>query len=298
MSPGAYRRIHTARLWSSEMRTFRRRDRNAHDGLVYLLTGPASNFIGLYRLPMEWAAHDLCVSAPRFRRIIKALVDMMYATYDESASVVYVPLALEMDPISTEQQALGAVRQIESLPPTSLVSQFRADILRRLPSVKKPEALRPLLEFLGVVPEKGQGAPGLTPPVTPLQTSGPTRTPSPSPSPSPSGDNTTGGRRKHGDLPDVLSQIFQSRNVSTNTIPTVPLTEAERVYDEFILPMTGEVHMRDQWLKALRHPGAIEAVEQAANALNGANGQGEIRKPGAFLWAKFQEILGDSGVRQ
>ncbi len=106
------------------MRALRRQHRDAHDLLLYLLTCPEGNFIGLAPVPLAHVAGDICWPEARVRRALEILDAERLACYDFEAQVAYLPLVLEWQPIETERQAKGAIRRLDALPATVLIERF------------------------------------------------------------------------------------------------------------------------------------------------------------------------------
>jgi hypothetical protein len=269
---GEYRRIGTAKLWhGSSMRALRQKSRDGHDMLIYCLTCPMGNYAGIFVLPVAYASEDLRWSKARILRALQLLAGDGHIHYDPGASVVYLPQVLEWDPAGQERQFAGIVRRLESLPETPLTAIFKADLLNR-GLVKYGEKARPLLEYFGLTPVRQQSHTD----ETPTQAQAPSQAHTQAQAPT-----APGAEGNYPKLP--------VRGNGNGRTDGPPLTEAERFFEEVLLPLTNEPHHRDEWLRALQEPGAMEAAESAADALNGALGRGGVRNPGAFVWKKFQE---------
>jgi hypothetical protein len=270
---GEYRRIGTAKLWhGGEMRALRQKSRDAHDMLTYLLTCPQGNYAGIFTLPIAYAAEDLLWSKVRVQRALDLLAAERHIHHDASACVVYLPQVLEWDPAGQERQFAGIVRRLQSLPKTSLVETFKADQLKR-GLAEYGERARPLLEYLGLTPMRQQFH------------SNQTATQAPSPSQAQTQAQAHTAPRTKRDY-----SLISSRGNGNGPTDVPPLTRAERLWEDVLFPLTNEPHLREQWLKVLQDPGALEAAESAADALRGALTRGDVRNPGAFLWSKFREL--------
>ncbi len=275
MSGGEFRRIGTAKLWhGAQMRDLRRKSRDGHDMLTYLLTCPQGNYAGIFTLPVAYAVEDLRWAKARVLRALELLATDGHIHYDPGASVVYLPQVLEWDPAGQERQFAGIVRRLQSLPETPLVGIFKADLLKR-GLADYGERARPLLEHFGLTPVRQQSH------------SNQTSTQAPSPSQAHTQAQAPTAPRADGDYP-----LISSRGNGDRRTDAPPLTRAEQLWENVLLPITREPHRREDWLKALRDPGAVEAAESAASAVNAvlARGGGDLRSPAAFLWAKFQEL--------
>lgn len=279
MSGGEYRRISTAKVWyEPRMRTLRQKSRDGHDMLLYLLTCPQGNYAGIFTLPLAYAVEDLRWSRRRVMRALNLLTTDGHIHYDPDASVVYLPQVLLWDPAGQEKQFAGIARRLESLPDTPLKATLKADLLKR-GLANFGEKARPLMEYFGLIPMRQQ--------------SHSNQTATQSQSPSPSQSHTQAQAQAH----TVGAEDNPMISVRGNGDGRTPLTKAEQFWENEILPLTGELHLRDKWLAQLRVPGALEAARLAVDALNGADGRGEVRNVGAFIWAKFQEIQASQGVR-
>jgi hypothetical protein len=264
------------------MRALRRRSRDAHDLLVYLVTCPHSNLVGMFSLSPAHAAADLCWPARKLTAALAELEADEVAFYDVTAEVIYVPAILQWQPIATDKQAEGAVRRLEGLPETALIDRLRQDLLRQ-GYADATERTRPLLEFLGLTPPVTQT---VRHPVRQAVTGG---TPSPSPSPSQTQTQTqapapTGNGPLRGTI-DAQSLAIRGRDGT-------PRTAIERLVEDRILPLTREPHRRDEWLKELAAPGAVELVITAIERTEAAAESGGLQNPAAFLWATYRGLRG------
>ncbi len=255
---------------------------------MYLVTCPHGNSVGLFPLALPYVAEDLQWSAREVDRAFAALEAEGLAYFDPDAGVVYVPAILTWDPISTEAQARGAVRRLSALPQTPLIERLGRDLLPRV-HVMNPNSLRPLLEYLGMEETLTAVSPPSDPHPTPRQTG--TQSQSHSHSPSQSQSRRDDGEEITAGEPRIVTSHTRNIDAINGTDVPAPRTPAEELVDDLILPTTREFYRRDEWLKALRSPGALKAVEKAWGILNAAKSHAEIRNPGAFLWAKFRELV-------
>ncbi len=294
MSGGEFRRVASLRLWSDgKMRALRRRNRDAHELVVYLVTCPHANLVGLFALSPAHAVADLCWTRSRFPKALAVLQAEGLAFYDGATEIVYTPLILDWQPISTQAQAEGAVRRLQALPPVpSLLDRLRQDLVAR-GQVEVSEKVRPLLEYLGLTPRQAPVQPTVTPPVrqgTPSHSPSPSHshTQGPSHSPSPSHSSAQVGPEAH----DGSGSPFQSSGRDrTDGHLEPPRTKAEEIFEDCIAPVTRELHRRDEWLRVLNSPTACAAAMIAAGETREAVRLGQARNPGAYLWRCFQNRL-------
>jgi hypothetical protein len=137
---GRYRKIYT-RLW-------------LHSGFVglndaekvvafYLLTGPQTNRIGLYRLSPATAAEDLETSAEAFRKRLVTVCTSLGWLYDAKARVFYIPSFLKWNPPVNVNVANGITNDLSDLPDCAFIDAF-AENLEGIPEAFREAFLKGL----------------------------------------------------------------------------------------------------------------------------------------------------------
>jgi hypothetical protein len=91
---------------------------------VYLLTCPHRRTEGLYLLPKGYIMGDLGWSPERLEEPLAELVAKGFIDYDEEASVVLVCKALKWQAPANPNGVKAAIKQVEELPETRLLTDF------------------------------------------------------------------------------------------------------------------------------------------------------------------------------
>ncbi len=115
------------RAWSNETKLL----------AIYLLSSPHSNMLGLYVLPLQYAAYDLDMTIEQVKKGMAELDS--FCEYDPTTSVVLVYKFLQYNIIKNPNQAKGAVTKLYDLPETTLFKQFRNSLINSCATVEKPE---------------------------------------------------------------------------------------------------------------------------------------------------------------
>lgn len=89
---------------------------------LYLLTCPHRNMAGLYYLPREYMQADLGWDAGSLRGALDALWRDDFVRYDDDAQVVLILNALAYDAPDNPNQIKAAMKQLEELPETPLLT--------------------------------------------------------------------------------------------------------------------------------------------------------------------------------
>lgn len=105
-----------ARNWTDDMKQFG----------AYLLTNEHRTLEGLYRLPVAYAGADLDWASERVLRALERLIQDGFAAYDDSAQVVFICKALKRYQPKSDRHITGAIRNLQTLPPTPLLQHFQA----------------------------------------------------------------------------------------------------------------------------------------------------------------------------
>jgi hypothetical protein len=94
----------------------------------YLLTGPQTNRIGLYRLSPAQAAEDLGTTVEPFRKRLATVCVAFGWLFDADARVMYIPSWWRWNPPSNENVTRGSLKDLNDLPPCGLVEAFARNI--------------------------------------------------------------------------------------------------------------------------------------------------------------------------
>jgi hypothetical protein len=78
-------------FWTGETgRKIRAMGRDAQVAALYLMTGPCSNMIGLFYLPLPTVCHEIGLSREGVLAILRSLFEGGFCEYDEAEEVVFV----------------------------------------------------------------------------------------------------------------------------------------------------------------------------------------------------------------
>lgn len=122
---------------------------------MYLFTSPHSNMIGLYRLPLGYAADDLKWTAQRFDKPFRELLRQGLFEWDEPTKLLFVVNFLEHDGLDNPNQTKAAIKVINELPKNPLFSS----LLKKFEPIAKPFN-EPFLERLRERLQEWYGKPG------------------------------------------------------------------------------------------------------------------------------------------
>jgi hypothetical protein len=126
---GRYRKVRTA-IWSNA--DFLALDEATKLDVFYLLTGPQTNRIGLYRLSPAGAAEDLGTSIETFRERLGNVCQTFGWTFDATARVLWIPSWWKFNPPENANVLKGCLADLADVPQTPLASDF-ADNIDPLP---------------------------------------------------------------------------------------------------------------------------------------------------------------------
>lgn len=135
-----YTRVES-RFWQDEK--MRAVSDDARHLMLYLLTSPHRNIIGLYFLPSPYACFDLGWSEERFKKGLHELLRVGCVKYDENTHVVIVQNYLKHNPLENPNQVKSAIEKLDEIPQTPLFNDFLAIIEK----FDKP-FMKPLVERL------------------------------------------------------------------------------------------------------------------------------------------------------
>ena len=135
-----YTRVES-RFWQDEkMRTV---SDDARYLMLYLLTSPHRNILGLYFLPFPYACFDLGWDEKRFKKALEELLKTGGIAYDALSHVVLVKNYLKHNPLENPNQVKSAIVKLDELPETHLFQSF----LTIIKQSDKP-FIQPLIERL------------------------------------------------------------------------------------------------------------------------------------------------------
>lgn len=92
--------------------------------MLYLLTSPHRNILGLYFLPTPYACFDLGWDEERVSKGLKELLRKGCIKYDKDNFVVFIVNFLVHNPLDNQNQVKGAINRLEQLPETDLIGDL------------------------------------------------------------------------------------------------------------------------------------------------------------------------------
>ena len=92
--------------------------------MLYLLTSPHRNILGMYFLPIPYACFDLGWDEQRFGKGLSELLSKGCVKYDEDNHIVLVINFLKHNPLENQNQVKSAVDKLEQLPRTPLIKDL------------------------------------------------------------------------------------------------------------------------------------------------------------------------------
>lgn len=135
-----YRKIFT-RLWRNEAFVSMSDDEKVLT--LYVLSGPQTNRIGLFRLSLGQTAEDLNASIETIRQRLATVCAAFEWFWDDRAKVVWIPSWWAFNSPGENRKAFqGALSDLNELPHTPLTARFCRNL------VDIPKALIPLMEAL------------------------------------------------------------------------------------------------------------------------------------------------------
>lgn len=112
-----YTRVES-RFWNDER--MRAVSSDARHLMLYLMTTPHRNILGLYFLPTPYACFDLGWDEQRYRKGLQELLQTGRVKHDDSVYVVLVVNYLKHNPLENPNQVKSAIEKLNELPETSL----------------------------------------------------------------------------------------------------------------------------------------------------------------------------------
>jgi len=122
---GRYRKLFT-RIWLHP--AFERLTDTEKVLALFLLTGPQTNRIGLYRLSPAQAAEELGTSLEGFRKRLPTVCTAFGWLFDAKARVLFIPSWWRWNPPANENVMRGSLKDLNDLPPCGLVEAFARNI--------------------------------------------------------------------------------------------------------------------------------------------------------------------------
>ena len=126
---GRYRKVYP-RLWHHP--GFRRLDGDDKALTLYLLSGPQTNRLGLYKLSIPTAADDLDTVPETLSKRIANVCDTFGWRFDPDARVFYIPSFWTWNPPENPKVLKGCLKDLNEIPPSPLIDTF-ANNLDTLP---------------------------------------------------------------------------------------------------------------------------------------------------------------------
>jgi hypothetical protein len=138
-----YTRVES-RFWADEK--MRAASQEARYLMLYLLTNPHRNMIGLYYLPAAYACYDLGWHEKQFRERFGELLQANVIQYDPTIGVLWIKNYLRHNPLANPNQVKKAIAMLDEIPKTALYLPF----FEHLKQFAKP-LYEPLLNSLETV---------------------------------------------------------------------------------------------------------------------------------------------------
>lgn len=130
-----YTRVES-RFWADER--MRAVSQEARYLMLYLLTNPHRNMLGLYYLPAVYACYDLGWHEKRFRERFGELLQTGVIHYDEQTSVLWITNFLRHNPIANPNQIKRAIGVLDEIPKTALYEPFYEHLKRFAKPLHEP----------------------------------------------------------------------------------------------------------------------------------------------------------------
>jgi hypothetical protein len=127
-----------------EQLKFQRLSMAARYYYLYLLTGPRSSKVGVFRLPPKAAAADLDVSVERVAELNAELEQGGWVRFDSTVQLVSVPARIWHDPPANGSVCAAMLKELDTLPATPLLHDEGAG----LNSIERKDFHKPLRERL------------------------------------------------------------------------------------------------------------------------------------------------------
>jgi hypothetical protein len=132
-----YRRVRV-RLWSEPK--FKERDHPTRLVVLYLLSGPQTSAVGLYRLSVSSAAEDLAMPVSQFRRRFEAVLKEFKWCYESSSGLLWIPEWAQENTPQNPNIARSWRSAFDEIPESSLKAEAIAATFDHLQSKGTPFA--------------------------------------------------------------------------------------------------------------------------------------------------------------
>jgi hypothetical protein len=120
-----YRKVYP-RLWASP--AFRDLKESARLLALYLLTGPQTNRLGVFKLSVATTAEDLGISVETVKRGLADLREAFGWHFDADARVLYIPSWWRWNPPENPNVLTGNLKDLSDIPPSTLVEAFATNL--------------------------------------------------------------------------------------------------------------------------------------------------------------------------
>ncbi len=124
------------KLWNN--RSIRSLPEDGRNLYLYLCTCPHGNMAGLYHLPLGYGALDLQWTVERVEKALQTCEEAHLVKYDPLENLLLVLHYLQYNALENVNQAKGAAKCLEELPPTPLLADFKACVKQYAPSFLYP----------------------------------------------------------------------------------------------------------------------------------------------------------------
>jgi hypothetical protein len=153
------------RFWTEMSRTgtgIREAGLDATALALYLVTGPHSNALGLYYLPLSTVSHDLLITRQEVQRLLTAVCTTGFARYFEDDSIVWIPrmahfqIGPRLKP--SDHRRAWALRELKKYEGTAAHGRFLKTYGEAYHLLPEAPPLRLVTEETPSVPKKGRKA--------------------------------------------------------------------------------------------------------------------------------------------
>lgn len=135
----AIRRIPPLAWWSSEVGPLSPEARLVS---LYVLAGPQTNRIGIFRFSAAAAADDLGMTVEQFARLLGVVCAAHGWRYDLTWQVIYLPNWWQFNKAQGVSVIKGWLKDLHLVPPSGLVTEFMANT-KYLPRIAAANLLPP-----------------------------------------------------------------------------------------------------------------------------------------------------------
>lgn len=101
-------------------------DDNSKVIALYLLTGPHTNLLGCFRIPLSYIAEDIDKTVSEIKKGFNVLKKEGFATYDDKTKWIYLPKYLDYNKPENVNQGKAILKILDSIPSSSV---FFNDVL-------------------------------------------------------------------------------------------------------------------------------------------------------------------------